>query len=257
MLQSRHGTPDLLAEASEFRELSRILADDPLLALRRLVEVARRLCNAGSASVSLLRRDAAGREIVCWEVISGALASYEGTDLQQASSPCGLCLSAGTTVVVSRPERAYMDLRNTRPAIIEDLIVPLYDNARKPLGTLWIAHHDDGSHFCSDDARIVEQLAVQAVLALKLLEHARKREHAEASASETRRELALKETAIRKRISASRTRCRLQQAYCPRTHARQLPSKYDSHCKRVMSACSCWPKRTSCSTRAPAARSPS
>lgn len=225
MLQSRQCTPDFLAEESESRDLSRILADDPLLALRRLVEVARRLCNAGSASVSLLRHDAAGREIVCWEVISGALASYEGMDMRQDSSPCGLCLSAGTTIVVSRPERAYMDLRDTRPSIIEDLVVPLYDSAGKPLGTLWIAHHDDGSHFCSDDARIVEQLAAQAVLALKLLEHGRERqhsvvllesyqraqhqmlaydlyrerslrEHAEASESEIRRALALKETAI-------------------------------------------------------------
>ena len=224
-LQARQRTPDLLAEASEFRELSKILADDPLLALRRLVEVARRLCNAGSAIVSLLRHDAAGREIVGWEVISGALASYEGTDIRQDSSPCGLCLSTGTTILVSRPERAYMDLRDTRPSIIEGLVVPLYDNDRKPLGTLWIAHHDDASHFCSDDARIVEQLAVQAVLALKLLEHGRERqyalvlleshqraqhqllaydlyrerslrEHAEESESEIRRALALKETAI-------------------------------------------------------------
>lgn len=225
MLQSRRCTPDLLTEAAEFRELSRILADDPLLALRRLLEVARRLCKAGSASVSLLRRDAEGREVVCWEVISGALASYEGTDIRQDSSPCGLCLSAGTTILVSRPERACIDLRDTRPTITEDLVVPLYDSARKPLGTLWIAHHDHAFHFCSDDARILEELAVQAVLALKLLEQARERqyavvllesyrraqhqllahdlyrerslrERAEESASETRRTLALKETAI-------------------------------------------------------------
>jgi two-component sensor histidine kinase len=225
MLQSRQRTPDLLTEAAEFRELSRIVADDPLLALRRLVEVTRRLCQAGSASVSSLRHDAAGRGTIRWEVISGALASHEGTGVPQDSSPCGLCLRAGTTILVSRPERAFIDLRDTRPSILEDLVVPLYDNAGQPLGTLWVAHHDHGSHFCSDDARIVEQLSVQAVLALKLLEHARDRqhavvlmesyqraqhdllaqdlywerslrEHAEESESEIRRALALKETAI-------------------------------------------------------------
>ena len=47
------------------------------------------------------------------------------------------------------------------------------DKANKALGTLWIAHHDAASRFCSDDARILEQLAVQLVLALKLLEHPR------------------------------------------------------------------------------------
>lgn len=225
MLQSRRRMPDLLTEASEFRELSRILADDPFLALRQLLETARRFCHAGSASVSLLRHDAEGREIVCWEMISGALASYEGMEIAQDSSPCGLCLSAGTTILMSRPEQAYMGLRDTRPSIVEDLVVPLYDNARKPLGTLWIAHHDHVSHFCSDDARFVEHLAVQAVLALKLLEQARERqhatilfesyqraqhelfehdlcwerslrEHAEESERETRRTLAFKETAI-------------------------------------------------------------
>lgn len=225
MQQSRQGAPDLLTEASEFRELSRILADDPRLALRRVVDAARRLCNAGSASVSSLRRDTAGREVVCWEMISGALARYEGTHIRQDSSPCGLCLSVGATILVSRPGRAYVGLRDTRPSIIENLVVPLYDNARKPLGTLWIAHHDRAHHFCSDDARILEHLAVQAVLALKLLEHARERqcvaallesyqsaqhdlvvhdlqwergvrEYAEESAREVQRTLALKETAI-------------------------------------------------------------
>jgi two-component sensor histidine kinase len=224
-LSSRQCTPDWIMEAAEFRELSKLLANDPLLALRRLLEVARGLCHAGSASVSLLRHDSAGREIVCWEVVSGALASYEGTDMPRDSSPCGLCLSAGKTILVSRPERAYMDLRAIEPTIIEDLVVPLYDDATTPLGTLWIAHHDHASHFCSDDVRIVEQLAAQAVLALKLLEHARQRqyalvlleshqraqqdllaydlhrerslrEHAEECEREIRRALALKETAL-------------------------------------------------------------
>lgn len=224
-LRSRGCTPDLLAEAAEVREISKILADDPFLALRRLLETARHYCHAESAGVSVLRGDAAGQEVVCWEVLSGVLASYEGTDLPRASSPCGLCLKAGTTVLVSRPERACAGLRHTRPAILEVLLVPLYDSAQKPLGTLWVAHHDLTSRFCSDDARFVEDLATQAVLALTLVEHTRERqctlalfkshqraqhellahdvsrerslrEHAEESEREIRRELALKETAI-------------------------------------------------------------
>ena len=117
----------------------------------------------------MLRDDGAGQPVVRWAAISGALASHEGTDTPRDSSPCGLCLDTGTTIRVSRPQRAFTSLRDTQPAIVEDLIVPLYDNASKPLGTLWIAHHDRRSHFCSDDARIAEQLAAQAVLALNLL----------------------------------------------------------------------------------------
>lgn len=225
MPKSHHCTPDFLTEASESREISRILADDPLLALRHLVVVARRLCHAGSASVSSVGHNALGREMVRWEVISGALAAYEGTDIGHDSSPCGLCLSTGTTILFSQPERAYIALRDTRPSILEDLVVPLYDSAGNPLGTLWIAHHEQGAHFSSEDARILELLAVQAVLALKLLAQARDRHHAlvlmesyqqaqhelltddlywerhlredaEESESEVRRALALKETAI-------------------------------------------------------------
>lgn len=225
MLRAPNGAPDFSTEASEFREVSRILADDPLLALRRLVLAARRLCHAGSASVSSLGHGAAGREMVRWEVISGALAAYEGMHIRQDSSPCGLCLSTGTTILVSQPERAYGALRDTRPSILEDLVVPLCDSTGKPLGTLWVAHHDQRAHFSSEDARILEQLALQAVLALKLLKQAgdrhhalvlmesyqkaqhwlltddlywerRLRENAEESASAVRRTLALRETAI-------------------------------------------------------------
>jgi two-component sensor histidine kinase len=170
--------PNPQAEAVAFRELSKVLADDPSLALRHLLEIARHLCDAGTAGLSLLRHDQAGQPIVHWEAVSGALASYEGTDTPRGGSPCGLCLDAGATIVVSRPERAFTSLHDTRPSIVEDLIVPLYDGMSKPLGTLWVARHAGTSHFSADDARIVEQLGVQLVLTLRLVEQARERVHA-------------------------------------------------------------------------------
>ena len=225
MLQRRKAAPNLQAEAEAFRELSKILADDPCAAMRHLLDVARGSCHAGSAGLSLLRDDGAGRPMVHWAAISGALASHEGTDTPRDSSPCGLCLDAGTTIRVSRPQRAFASLRDTQPAIVEDLIVPLYDKASRPLGTLWIAHHDRKSHFSSDDARIAEQLAAQSVLALNLLERTKEhqyamalreshqvaqqqllahdlaeerglREHAEASENESRRSLAFKDAML-------------------------------------------------------------
>lgn len=221
MLHRRKAAPNLQAEAAAFCELSKTLADDPCMALRHLLDIARGSCHAGSAGLSLLREDGAGRPVVRWAAISGALAAHEGTDTPRDSSPCGLCLDTGTTIRVSRPQRAFTSLRATQPAIVEDLIVPLYDKASKPLGTLWIAHHDSRSHFSSDDARVAEQLAAQSVLALNLLQRAREheyamalleshqvaqqkllvhdlaeerglREHAEASESESRRALVFK-----------------------------------------------------------------
>lgn len=198
-LQRRDVAPNLQAEAAAFCELSKILADDPCVALRHVLDVARGACRAGSAGLSLLRDDGAGRMVVHWAGISGALAAHEGTDTPRDSSPCGLSLEAGKTIRVSRPQRAFPSLLATEPEIFEDLIVPLYDNASKPLGTLWIAHHDSKSHFSADDARIAEQLAAQSVLALNLLEQARDlaeerrlREHAEACEIASRRALVFK-----------------------------------------------------------------
>ena len=177
-LQRRKAAPNLQAETAAFCDLSKTLANDPCVALRHILNVARDFCHAGSAGLSLLRDDDAGRTVVRWAAISGALASHEGTDTPRDSSPCGLCLDTGTTIRVSRPRRAFISLRDLQPEIVEDLIVPLYDNASKPLGTLWIAHHDRESHFSSDDARVAEQLAAQSVLALILLERASEHRYA-------------------------------------------------------------------------------
>lgn len=177
-LQRRKLAPNLHAEATAFCALTKALVDDPSVALRYLLEIARHLCDTGTAGLSLLRRDPAGRTMVRWEAISGALSSHEGAETPRDDSPCGLCLDTGTTILVSRPGRSFDCLRQADPPIVEDLIVPLYDSMRNPLGTLWVAHHDGRSHFSSDDARIVEQLAAQLVLILRLQEQARERAHA-------------------------------------------------------------------------------
>src|SRR4029453_16933123 len=82
--------PYLQAEVTAFCELSKILADDPRVALRRFLETALRMCKAGSAGVSLLRPSETGPATVHWEAISGALASHEGSDATRDFSPCGL-----------------------------------------------------------------------------------------------------------------------------------------------------------------------
>lgn len=44
----------------------------------------------------------------------------------------------------------------------------MYDTGKQPIGTLWIVSHGEGQRFDPTDARIMEQLAVQLVLATKL-----------------------------------------------------------------------------------------
>jgi two-component sensor histidine kinase len=177
-LRGRQGSPDLRLEAAAWRQLAGALAADPSTALSCALDMALAFCHAGTAGLSLLKTDAANGTIVRWELVHGALAPYEGLDTPVGSSPCGLCLDAGATILVSRPAKAFAWLEDTRPSILEELIAPLRDSQGGVEGTLWIAHHDRRSRCSADDVRIMEQLAQQIVLTLRLQEHARDREHA-------------------------------------------------------------------------------
>ena len=172
------GVPDLRLESAAWSQLSRALADDPSEALSCAVDVARNLCHAGTAGLSLFKPDGANLPVVRWELVRGELACYEGLDTPVSRSPCGLCLDAGATILVSRPAQAFAWLEDTQPSILEELIAPLQDGSGDVAGTLWIAHHDARSHCSADDVRILEQLASQIVLALRLQEDAKQREHA-------------------------------------------------------------------------------
>lgn len=172
LLQRPERVPNLRAEVAAFGELSQILAVDPHHAVRRFTQVALRLCDAGSAGLSLLRPNASGHADFEWEVVSGAMDYHEGDATPQNFSPCGLCLDAGMATLLSRPEREFTYLSRVQPTIFEALYVPLYDNARKALGVLWVVQHDPVARFCVNDLRIMEQLAIQMVLALKLVRQA-------------------------------------------------------------------------------------
>lgn len=170
--------PDLQAQLAGLCDLSVALAHDPRTAIRRSLEIAIRLCGAGSAGLSMLGCNRSGQASVRWEMVSGALASHEGIDTPRDLSPCGICLDADETVLLSQPEQAFAGLHNMPPAIVEDLIVPLRDRTSKAIGTLWIAHHDDAVRFSREDAHLLERLATQVVLALQLLEQSRENVYA-------------------------------------------------------------------------------
>ena len=250
--QRPNRAPDFPAELAALCELSQMVADAPREALRTSLDMTVRLCAAGSAGLSLLRLNAAGGTMVRWEAISGALALYEGTETPYAFDPCSLCLDTGVTMLVSQPERAFTCLLDARPAIVEELIVPLCDSTGEPLGAFWVAHHDIAARFCSNDARIAQQLAIQLLPALRLLRIAREhryalalleshqraqhnlfardlaeahnlREHAEASESAVRRTLSHKHIVVQE--AHHRAKNTLQTAIgLLSLHARQSPS---------------------------------
>jgi two-component sensor histidine kinase len=161
-------------ELEAYRELSELMAVDPLLAIRRFLDLAVELCPAaGSAGLSEIAADEEGRPQFAWTAMSGAFAPYVGGTSPRDFSPCGLCLEQHHTILVERPARIFTYLDDAEPPIEEGLIVPLYDTGKRPIGTLWVTSHDPEARFDPTDARIMEQLAVQLVLAIKLRRKAR------------------------------------------------------------------------------------
>jgi two-component sensor histidine kinase len=195
-LPRRKGLPNAHLEAAAWRQLSGVLAADPVSALSCVLDIARALCHAKTAGLSLLKPGGANGATVRWELVRGALASHEGLATPLDRSPCGLCLDAGATILVARPAQAFAWLEDMQPSILETLIAPLQGSSGRIEGTLWIAHHDGRSRCSADDARILEQLANQVVLALRLQEQRTRHQQAEAAECEARRELTFKATLI-------------------------------------------------------------
>ena len=159
--------PDLSQEVRAFHELSSLIMRSPDQAIQHFLNCALELCQAGSAGVSLLEMHEDDTAQFRWTALAGEFASYVGGTTPRHHSPCGLCLDEGATILVSRPARAFDYFNTAHVPIIEGLIVPLYDTGRQPLGTLWIVLHEEGRGFDATDARVMEQLAVQLVLAFK------------------------------------------------------------------------------------------
>jgi two-component sensor histidine kinase len=162
--------PDFRAEMAGTSALSTAVLTSPGAAIPQVLTLAIRLCRAGSAGISLLKRDSAAGPILRWEQVSGELQDAVGLETPRTANPCGLCLDSGATVMVRLPERAFPGLKSIRPAIVEQLIVPLRDWIRRPIGTLWIASHDPNASLSFEDARILEHLAAHVTLALQLVQ---------------------------------------------------------------------------------------
>lgn len=178
-------TSDLRAELEAFRELSVLSARDPAGAVQRFLDLAVKLCPAaGSAGLSEVDTGDEGEPIFRWTALAGEFAPYVGGTTPRYFSPCALCLAQGSTILVERPARIFAYFEAAHVPIVEGLIVPLYDPAGEALGTLWVVSHDEEVRgFDSTDARVMERLAAQLLLSMKLQRLSRRVEAVVASAA--------------------------------------------------------------------------
>src|SRR4051812_6876580 len=83
---------NLHAETKAFSELADLYASDPDNFLKRLVEIARELCDGDTVGISVEEVDETGAKIFRWVAIAGDLEHLIGGTTPRNFSPCGVCV---------------------------------------------------------------------------------------------------------------------------------------------------------------------
>ena len=122
--------------------------------LDAVVRAALELCDAGTAGFSVLYDE---EQVFRWDALAGALAGAKGGTTPRTWSPCGTTLDFGTPQLFSNPSRCFEYFADAPHQIFEGLVVPVYVG-KKPLGTLWVASHDD-RRFDREDLQVLQTFA--------------------------------------------------------------------------------------------------
>jgi PAS domain S-box-containing protein len=145
---------------SENRALSALadaMALDAEAVLQALVESARELTGSDSAGLSVIEECDGGR-IFRWKAIAGDFAQNVGGVMPYDASPCGVVVERGEPLLFNEAERHFPALREPRPKIFENLLVPFHVRG-KPAGTLWAIKHREDGRFEAEDVRLLVSLA--------------------------------------------------------------------------------------------------
>lgn len=157
----------LQTAASALQELAQQVEKRPSHVLPRFVELARKLCKAGSAGISVYETQPDGAGIFRWNSLTGKAAPFSGETTPRDFSPCGICLDKAEAILMDRPGRLYDWLNLPDLPVAEALLIPLFVADRKPFGTLWLMSHDD-RRFDRGDALALSEMATFLNLALSM-----------------------------------------------------------------------------------------
>jgi hypothetical protein len=160
--------PDYTSQKRAISELAHLASEQPSALLPRFVALARELCGADSAGISLYEPATQSAGLFRWHHLSGTLSPFNGTTTPRDFSPCGICLDRRAPILVAHPERAYSWIRDASIALPEVLLVPLQVGKDEPIGTLWVVA-PQGRRFDAEDARILSELAGVTSIATHLM----------------------------------------------------------------------------------------
>jgi two-component sensor histidine kinase len=179
---------DYLREKAALQDLALQMADHPAEVLPRLVALAMELCEATSAGMSLYEAQPGSPGVFRWHYLTGLLTAFSGATTPRDFSPCGVCLDATTPILMANAERFYPWIAEAKIRVPEVLLVPLFERAEMPLGTLWIIAPEH-KPFDSGDARVMGELAAFAGLAMRMIDQTKELKDAVAQQETLTREM--------------------------------------------------------------------
>jgi two-component sensor histidine kinase len=163
---------DYLREKEALQDLAVQMADHPADVLPRLVALAMELCEADSAGISLYEAQSGSPGVFRWHHLTGRLGSFVGATTPRDFSPCGKCLDERSPILMADAERFYPWISEANILVPEVLLVPLFESADRPLGTLWIVG-SEGKRFDAGHSRVMSELAGFAGLAMRMIADAK------------------------------------------------------------------------------------
>ena len=159
--------PDYREENEALVKLAQTLTHQPGRMLPTLVEQVLKLCQAGSAGVSIYEPGKGTPGLFRWHAVAGALSKYLGGTMPRVASPCGIVVDRDKTQLFRDLELAFPEARNIQPACCETLLTPFHSGGR-PVGTVWVVAHTRERHFDAEDQRQLESLSAFAAAAYEM-----------------------------------------------------------------------------------------
>ena len=158
------------------RRLARVFADRPERILQELVDVARELCGADSAGVSVAE-PGAEPPVFRWVATSGNYVPFQNAALPYDFAPCSICLERNEPQHF-RVGQAFFDILGVPADLVTDgMLIPW--QVEDIRGTIWVVAHQQDEAFDQHDYETVQALADFAAIAvrhqrqqLKIMSHA-------------------------------------------------------------------------------------
>ena len=173
---------NLEEERKAYSDLTNSFMSDPNSCLEKVVEVARRLCQADTVGISVEETNAQGEPIFRWVAIAGDLREMVGGTTPRNFSPCGVCVDTNQPLLMDGLDRAYPYFKSAPLPFVEALLLP-WGVSNGPTGTLWIVAHSDRRKFDLQDVRIMSSLAAFAFGATYLKRSVQREERSAAASS--------------------------------------------------------------------------